>query len=298
MVLTPTFTHVQHLINYASIYPILGLSTHDIMQNLSKTEPIALEQRRQVALAVANKCKQVLCDRFGATDVRVFGSLAGQSPWHWDSDLDLAVAGLSFEQWLAAIDAVGAIAPDWLSIDLVRLETINSAVRRRILKEMSMPSNKFLALKEHLTDELLALEQCITELVHAIERASPMMESYDVRALASYINDFYRRCERMSERIAVTLDGGLPQGENWHQALLRQVAEPGGENRPPLWSGALLMDLDAYRRFRHVVHHKYGDDLQPDYVLEIAEMAAEMMPKIRGAIDQFNEWLVQQSEQG
>jgi len=264
------------------------------MQHLSSTEATTLEQRRQVALAVAHTCEQVLRDRFRASDVRVFGSLAGQSPWHWASDLDLAVAGLSFEQWLAAVEAVRAIAPDWLAVDLVRLETINPAIRRRILQDTSMPDNKFLALQEHLTDELRALEQCITDLQYAVERARPTMESYDIRALASYINDFYRRCERMSERVAVTLDGGLPQGKNWHQALLHQVAEPGGENRPPLWHGSLLMELDAYRRFRHVVHHKYGDDLRPDYVLELAEMAPGMLPKIQGAIAQFTDWLEQQ----
>jgi predicted nucleotidyltransferase len=267
-----------------------------MMQHLSSTEATTLDQRRRAALAVAHTCKQVLRDRFGASDVRIFGSLAGQSPWHWDSDLDLAVAGLSFEQWLAAIDAVRAIAPDWLTVDLVQLETINPAVRGRILQDMPMPDNTFLVLKEHLTDELLALEQTITALARALQQVSSVPEDFAVRTLASYVMDFYRRCERMSERVAVTLDGGLPQGKNWHQALLRQVAEPRGETRPALWSGPLLLDLDAYRRFRHVVHHKYGDDLHPDYVLELAEMAADMMPKIREAIARFNEWLEQQGQ--
>jgi len=266
------------------------------MQNFSTTEPTTLDQRQQVAWAVAKECEQVLRDRFNATDVRIFGSLAGQSPWHWNSDLDLAVAGLTFKQWLSAVDAVRAIAPDWLSIDLVRLETINPAVRRRILQETPMPDNKFLTLKEHLNDELNALNQTVTSLTRATQQASSVPEDFAVRTLASYLMDFYRRCERMSERVAVILDDGLPQGENWHQALLRQVAEPRGENRPPLWSGTLLIDLDAYRRFRHVVHHKYGDDLRPDYVLELAEMAPGMMPKIQSAIAQFNNWLDQQAE--
>lgn len=266
------------------------------MQQRSSTETPTLEQRRQTAMDVAHTCEQMLRDRFGATEVRVFGSLAGQSPWHWDSDIDLAVAGLSFEAWLAAADAVRAIAPDWLAVDLVRLETINPAVRGRILQNMPMPDNTFLILKEHLTDELHALEQTITALTRAIQQVSSVPEDFAVRTLASYVMDVYRRCERMSERVAVTLDGGLPQGKNWHQALLRQVAEPRGETRPPLWSGPLLLDLDAYRRFRHVVHHKYGDDLHADYVLELAEMAADMMPKIREAIAQFNDWLTQQAE--
>lgn len=100
----------------------------------------------------------------------------------------------------------------------------------------------------------------------------------------------------MSERVAVALDGGLPQGQNWYQALLRQVAEVGGAGRPPLWSGSLLLDLDEYRKFRHVVHHKYGDELKLEYVLGLAELAPSVLPKIHQAVIQFSEWLTQQGE--
>ena len=55
----------------------------------------------------------------------------------------------------------------------------------------------------------------------------------------------------------MALDGGLPQGENWHEQLLRQVADPGSENRPPLWQGSLLLELDEYRKFRHLTRHNY-----------------------------------------
>ncbi|MGJ3247571.1 MAG: nucleotidyltransferase family protein [Elainellaceae cyanobacterium] len=268
--------------------------SHGVSSQHSSQSQEALEQRRQIALHVAAESDRLLRDQFGATGVTVFGSLAGQSPWHWDSDIDLAVEGLDFEQWLAAVDAVRAIAPDWLSVDVVRLETLNPAVRHRVLQQHQMTQNKFLALKDHLDDEVRALDRCVQELVPAIDRAKERLESYDVWALASYINDFYRRCERMSERVAVALDGRLPQGANWHQALLRQVAEHGGNDRPPVWSGALLFDLDEYRRFRHVVHHKYGDELHPDYVLKLAELAPQMAPKIKEAIAHFNEWLVDQ----
>ncbi|MEO1094513.1 MAG: nucleotidyltransferase domain-containing protein [Cyanobacteria bacterium J06638_28] len=261
-----------------------------------QTKQETLEQRRQVALRVARESDRLLRDRFGATDVIVFGSLAGQGPWHWDSDLDLAVAGLTFERWLLAADAVRAIMPHWLAVDLVRLEALNPAVRRRVLQPVTMTQNKLLTLKTHLEDEVLALDACVAELLPAIERAKERQESYDFRALASYINDFYRRCERMSERVAVTLDGGLPQVQNWPPALLRQLAEPNAD-RPPLWSGALLFDLDEYRHFRHVVHHKYGSDLRPDYVMHLAELAPEVTPQIKAAIAHFNDWLTHSADQ-
>lgn len=255
--------------------------------------PETLEQRRQIALRLAAESDRLLRERFGASAVTVFGSLAGQSPWHWDSDIDLAVEGLTFEEWLDAVEAVRAIAPDWLAIDLVRLETLHPSVRRHLSQQNRMTENKFLTLKDHLDDEVLALEETSTAIARALEQVPNVPEDFAMRTLASYINDFYRRCERMSERVAVTLDGGLPKGKNWHQALLRQMAEP-GEKRPPLWSGALLFDLDEYRRFRHLVHHKYGDELRPDYVLGLAELAPQVAPKVKEAIARFSQWLMQQ----
>lgn len=158
-----------------------------------------------------------------------------------------------------------------------------------------MSENKYLALKQRLEAELVALERLGQSLEAAITRAKLILDEYDIRALASYINDFYRRCERLSERVAITLDGGLPQDINWHQVLLRQVAELGGDRRPPLWSGALLLDLDQYRSFRRVVHHKYGDELKPECVLGLAELAPVMLEKVRQAVAVFSNWLVERS---
>lgn len=258
----------------------------------------ALEQRRQVALSFAEECEQVLRSEFGAEQVILFGSLAGDAPWHWQSDLDLAITGLSHADWLRAYGYLEAIAPSWLKLDLVRLEAVSSEVRARILKDKPMPSNLYLVLKEQLNDELIALERNTQALEAALERAKPNLDDYDIRAIASYINDVYRRYERMSERVVVTLDGELPQGKNWHQALLRQVADVGREGRPPLWSGSLLLDLDEYRKFRHIVHHKYGDELRADYVMALAELAPVMRTHAQGAIAHFNQWLTQQADLG
>lgn len=124
---------------------------------LSCALPQVLEQRKQEALAVAKQCESILRDRFHAEQVILFGSLAGESLWHQNSDLDLAVAGLSQADWLRAYDDLEAIAPDWLKIDLVRLESLYPEVRARVLQEKPMPRNPYLALKEHLQDELVAL---------------------------------------------------------------------------------------------------------------------------------------------
>ncbi|NET35266.1 MAG: nucleotidyltransferase domain-containing protein [Cyanothece sp. SIO1E1] len=254
-----------------------------------------LEQQRREALSIARKCEAILRQSYGAADVILFGSLAGDGPWHSNSDLDLAVIGLSQAAWLNACDDLAAIAPPWLQIDLVRLESVYPEVRDRILKIKSMPNNKYLALKARLEDELTALERDTKALGKALKRAQPTLEEYDIRALASYVNDVYKRLERMSERVVVTLDGKLPQGDNWHQALLYQVAESGSDGRPPLWSRSLLLDLDEYRKFRHLVHHKYGEELRANRVVTLAELAPSIFVQVGQALASLSEWLLERA---
>ncbi|MEL4897949.1 hypothetical protein P9B04_21235 [Crocosphaera sp. Alani8] len=95
----------------------------------------------------------------------------------------------------------------------------------------------------------------------------------------------------MSERVAVTLDESLPKGENWHEQLLRQMADTGGNNRPPLWQGSLLLELDEYRKFRHLVRHNYQVKLKAGQVLVLADKIIASSEKVKEAIVRFNLWL-------
>ena len=254
-------------------------------------EKQSLEQRRQEALAVAQQCIEILKQQFGAIEVILFGSLAGDGPWHWRSDLDLAVTGMSEDGIWNAYSVLETIAPGWLKIDLVPLERVPPRVAARILNLKPMSDNKYLALKFRLEDEMIALESNVEKLMTLLEQAETIPEIALTPALASYIADFYTGCERISERVVVTLDSGLPRGENWHQELLKQVAESGGDNRPPLWSGSLLLELDEYRKFRHLARHIYIIELKPERVLALARNVPQVLAKVQQAIALFNEWL-------
>jgi len=257
--------------------------------------PEETESRRREALALAQKCAKILHERFGARKVIPFGSLVGDSPWHAASDLDLAVEGLSSEALLEAEREMEALAPAWLEVDLVPLERVYPEVRERILGRRPMPESPYLALKARLEDELVGLERVAQGLATALERVGETPDEFATRALASYVDDFYKGCERMCERVAVTLDGGLPQGERWHQALLAQMGEPGGSGRPPLLRGSLLLQLDESRRFRHRVRHIYGYALEAERVLNLARGAQPTLAQVRTAVEVFNTWLASQA---
>jgi predicted nucleotidyltransferase len=261
-----------------------------------KNPPASANQRKQVALAIAEQCRQVLTQEFGASDVILFGSLRGDGPWHNDSDLDLAVCGISKKALLLAHHRLEAVVPSWLPFDLVALERTDERVRDRILQLTPLPENMYLALKFRLKEELTAMEQTIDTLNALLSQAEAIPDIALIPAAAGYTEDFYAGCERLAERVAVVLDNGLPEGRNWHELLLQQMAKPGKQGRPPLWEPSLLQELDVYRSFCHRVRHLYSVELDRQRVLELAQQVPLMFGKIQKAIERFNEWLVQQAE--
>lgn len=76
--------------------------------------------------------------------------------------------------------------------------------------------------------------------------------------MALNLHGFYSGIERIFERLVETLDGNLPKGENWHQALLVQMSKEVTGIRPAVISLQTLKRLDEYRGFRHVVRNVYN----------------------------------------
>lgn len=71
----------------------------------------------------------VLRQRFGATEVRLFGSVAGGRP-HGESDVDISVRGVASAQQGAAWRALEEIFD--CPVDLVRLETASPSLVRMV----------------------------------------------------------------------------------------------------------------------------------------------------------------------
>ncbi|MGK7946027.1 MAG: nucleotidyltransferase family protein [Microcystaceae cyanobacterium] len=259
--------------------------------------PLTPEKKRDKALAIAQRCINVLEKDFNAKEVILFGSLRGDAPWHEKSDLDLAVRGLSEDAWWEAYGVIEQMMPDWLNFDLVSLEKAPHYLRNYILQTYTLPNNPYLALKERLEAEILALDETVETLSSLLEQASSVPQAFVTPTLASYITDFYTSCERLSERVAVALDGGLPKGDNWHEQLLRQVSDSDGKSRPPLWQGSLCLELDEYRKFRHVARHNYNFKLQADKVLVLAQNVNSVANQVKIAVNQFNQWLMHKANE-
>ncbi len=87
--------------------------------------------------------------------------------------------------------------------------------------------------------------------------------------MALNLHGFYAGIEQVFEDIARTLEGGVPAGANWHQALLLQVASEVADIRPAVIRGDTRQCLDEYRSFRHIVRNVYTFNLRPGRLTEL-----------------------------
>lgn len=82
-----------------------------------------LDARFGRAWRTARSAAQLLKENFSAKRVVVFGSLVNRKLFHTRSDIDLAVWGISENQYFAALSAILDVDPQF-SVDLVRMEDI------------------------------------------------------------------------------------------------------------------------------------------------------------------------------
>ncbi len=113
------------------------------------------------------------------------------------------------------------------------------------------------SLAARIRQELGELDQVVARLLEAWQRAHRSGDDFYLDSVALNLHGFYSGIERIFERLAETLDGSLPSGENWHQALLVQMSKEVTGIRPAVISQPTAKRLDDYRGFRHVVRNVY-----------------------------------------
>ena len=253
-----------------------------IRHNVSQEEP-----RRHEAGIIAEECVRVLKERFGARKVYLFGSVTGRTPWHERSDVDIAVEGLAPQDYMRALSALYKLFPPGLELDLISLEEAPPELAAHIRGEIEMPEDPIEAMKMCIGEELRSLERVAQGLQSFLGRAIEEPSEMEVRGTGSYVHDFYNGIERIFERIAVGLEGGLPVGESWHTLLLEHMEANRPGVRPAVIDHALEVRLLDYLRFRHRFRHTYGYRLEWDKLRPLAEGLSETLELFRQHLASF-----------
>ena len=136
-------------------------------------------------------------------------------------------------------------------------------------------------LIETVQYELDAMHTTVEELAALLNDVQERMPTIREKTAArAFLAQFYTGVENILKRISRYQGVSLPHGDTWHLDLFQQFREPGEPPLPALFDETLATDLGAYRRFRHVVHHGYGFELE-------WERMQEGMQKVRSVFERF-----------
>lgn len=152
----------------------------------------------------------------------------------------------------------------------------------------------FLALAAEIRQELESLPRLGNEISATWtkrEAVAPAERQTYVESTALKLHNFYTASERIFERIAGDIDGGVPQTQDRHLRLLRAMSTEIPEVRPRVLSANLSERLVDYLRFRHLVRNIYGFELDERKMVPLVEAIGGVRLDLETEIAEFLAYL-------
>lgn len=87
------------------------------------------------------------------------------------------------------------------------------------------------------------------------------------------------------------MDGALPQGINWHQELLSQMALEIPSVRPAIISEKTRDLLEPYRGFRHVVRNVYTYHIIPEKMKPLVKGIRPLFRQVEKELSAFSRFI-------
>lgn len=117
-------------------------------------------------------------------------------------------------------------------------------------------------LREEIAIELELIEAIVAEVASLssdLKARTPTLR--EQTAAAAFLAQFYSGVENILKRIHRFYDVPSPSGDSWHIEIFRRFCAPGFPPLPVLFDSNLSTALAPFRKFRHVVYHSYGFQL-------------------------------------
>lgn len=154
-----------------------------------------------------------------------------------------------------------------------------------------MKGNGFRLLKTDIQQEIENLQQLQQEMKELLANIKDYPSRVELRAMGSVLHDFYSGAEKIFERIANEMDGGVPEGQQWHMQLLTRMASKVAKVRPAIIDRGLQGKLADYLRFRHLFRHAYGFELEWERLQPLAAKLPEVYIRFKNDLQKFHEYL-------
>lgn len=157
-------------------------------------------------------------------------------------------------------------------------------------------SEQLLRLAMRIRDEVSELDRVAARVTEGWRRALSSADDYYLDGVALNLHGFYGGLERIFELIAAVIDGTKPKGENWHQALLRQMTTDVSGLRPAVISQGTYSRLDDYRGFRHVVRNVYTYNFETAKLQKLVKDLPDTLARARAELLAFASFLEHQDQ--
>jgi hypothetical protein len=148
-------------------------------------------------------------------------------------------------------------------------------------------------LVDELTLDLNRLQQIKPFIIEVQSRyASHEPDELELYIPGGVLHDLYNGIEAVFSRVARQLDGHVPSGANWHRELLDQMSKPFlPSRRHSVIHHDTVLQLEEYRKFRHVVRIHYGFSLDWNRLKPLVDNAMAVLDIVTADIEQFVEFL-------
>jgi hypothetical protein len=152
-------------------------------------------------------------------------------------------------------------------------------------------TGKAAVLAGRIMAELREIAMPVKRAEQGWDKARESRDDFFLDGVALNLHGFYSGLERIFERIASAVDESVPEGANWHQELLGQMAIEVPGIRPAVISVELKEGLEAYRGFRHVVRNVYTYHLKPEKMAPLIEGLPAVFAAANKEISAFADFL-------
>lgn len=134
-------------------------------------------------------------------------------------------------------------------------------------------------LRAEVSSDLAAFNARVEEL----ERLPPLVHETagSLAQAALAVHNAYGAVEAALSRVTRVLEGDLPEGPDWHQTLLNDMALEIESVRPAVLSPETLVGLRPLLAFRHFLRHSYAVALDGERLEDLRKVALQVRPLVQ-----------------
>lgn len=135
-----------------------------------------------------------------------------------------------------------------------------------------------LDLMSAIVNELLSLQKDVRERTPTIREKA---------ATGAFLAQFYGGVENILKRICKYNNVSIPSGSTWHLDLFKMFCDPPTPPLPVLFNEKFKNRIAPFRKFRHVVHHGYGFQLEWERMSPGIEIIEQIFTEFSNSIGNY-----------